>query len=130
MYSITQLSQFRKLVNDVLAAMFQGKRFTKSDLNNLIPEGMNKSANDIIRRLHEIAPVKISHKRANKEEPSYWFVESFDIQAYKRSPNQYHEYLAKQQLEASEKRARASVSAIYNRHGFAAFKGVIPGLYL
>lgn len=118
MNSTIQLSQLRKLVDDVLSAMLQGKRFTKSELNNLIPEGMNKSADDIIRRLHEIAPVKISHKRASKEGPAYWYVSSADIQAYLHSPEDCLESLLQQKEEASRKKALSNINAAKSRYGY------------
>ncbi len=119
MNSTIQLSQFRKLVDGVLAAMLQGKRVTKSELNNLIPEGMNKSADDIIRRLHEIAPVKISHKRKKDGEPPYWYIASADIQAYLHSPEDYLESLLQQKEEASRKKARSNINAAKSRFGVA-----------
>lgn len=125
MNSTIQLSQFRKLVDDVLAAMLQGKRFTKSELNNLIPEGMNKSADDIIRRLHEIAPIKISHKRASKEEPAYWYVDSADCLAYKDFPDEYMESLLQLKEEASLKSDRSHINAVKNRRGVTFVKNVM-----
>lgn len=104
MYSITQLSQFRKLVDDVLNAMLLGKRFTKSELNNLIPEGMNKSADDMIRQLREMSRIKISHQRKKDGEPPYWYVASADIQMYLHSPEDYLESLLQQKEEASRKK--------------------------
>ncbi len=118
MESVLKHSQFREIVNYVLNKMMQGKRFTKSELNNLIPEGMNKSANDIIRRLHEIAPVKISHKRASKEGPAYWYVASADIQAYLHSPEDYLESLLQQKEEASRKKALSNINAAKSRYGY------------
>ncbi|MCS0024035.1 hypothetical protein [Vibrio antiquarius] len=119
MNSTVQLSRFRKLVHDVLAAMLQGKRFTKSELNNLIPEGMNKSADDIIRQLQSLGYIKISHQRMKDGEPPYWYVTSADIQAYLHSPEDYLESLLQQKEEASRKKARSNINAAKSRYGVA-----------
>lgn len=121
MESVIKHSQFREIVNYVLNAMLQGKRFTMSDLNSLIPECMNKSSHDIIRRLHEIAPLKISHKRASKEGPAYWYVDSADCLAYKDSPDEYHASLVQQKEEASLKRDIAVINAIKKRRDLSSF---------
>ncbi|EJG1804640.1 TPA: hypothetical protein ACN32H_004053 [Vibrio parahaemolyticus] len=115
MNSTIQLSRFRKLVHDVLAAMLQGKRFTKSELNSLIPEGMNKSSHDIVCQLQSLGYIKISHQRKKDEEPPHWYVASADIQAYLRSPDEYHASLVQQKEEASLKRDIAVINAIKKR---------------
>ncbi|NVC95863.1 hypothetical protein FC650_20050 [Vibrio natriegens] len=124
MNTAIQFSQFRKLVDDVLNAMLLGKHFTKSDLNSLIPEGMNKSADDIIRLLRQTTPIKISHQRAKKTQAAYWYMGSDDVQAYLNSPDEYHQCLVKQQQDASKKRDRASALAIFERNDSVFFSEI------
>ncbi|MBE3752123.1 hypothetical protein [Vibrio parahaemolyticus] len=120
MNSTIQLSRFRKLVNDVLAAMLQGKRFTKSELNNLIPEGMNKSADDIIRQLQKPwVRINISYQPEKKGQPAYWYIDLVDIQAHQHSPDAYHASLVKQKEDASRKKALSNIIAAKNRYGTA-----------
>ncbi|WP_029839464.1 hypothetical protein [Vibrio parahaemolyticus] len=126
MNSTIQLSRFRKLVNDVLAAMLQGKRFTKSELNSLIPKGMNKSADDIIRLLRQITPLKICYQREKTGQPAYWYVAEHGYKECKYS-NRHCAIEVRKDID-SVKDDVLNIIDVYQRLGEEFIKDVVAGL--
>ncbi|MGR5530861.1 hypothetical protein ACPV40_14810 [Vibrio alfacsensis] len=123
MKSVIKHSLYFEIVNYVLNAMMQGKRFTKSELNSLIPAGMNKSADDIIRQLQKPwVRINISYQPEKKGQPAYWYINWGDIQAHQHSPDAYHASLVKQKEDASIKHDIAVINAIKKRRGVAFLK--------
>ncbi|WP_274001530.1 hypothetical protein [Vibrio parahaemolyticus] len=127
MNSTIQLSRFRKLVNDVLAAMLQGKRFTKSELNSLIPKGMNKSADDIIRLLRQTTPLKICYQREKTGQPAYWYVAEHGCKECKYFPNRHCAIKVRKDID-SVKDDVLNIIDVYQRQGEEFIKDVVAGL--
>ncbi|MDP2515670.1 hypothetical protein Q8W15_01175 [Photobacterium damselae subsp. piscicida] len=113
----TSYSTFRELVFHVQKEMLRGKTYTKSNLNKLIPSTMNKSADDIIRNLHELKEVKISYSHAKAEIPAFWYIDRYHRDEYFKSPERHKQALAQDGEATSLSRDVSYIQAITKRRG-------------
>lgn len=108
---------FQAITNHVLEQMLQGKAFTKSMLNSLIPDGMNKSSGDIIRVLHEHGSVEMSYSPMKQGVPAFWFINAYHRNEYLSTPERYMVLKAQREEETSLKRDISCIQGIINRRG-------------
>lgn len=129
MNSVSKNITFREIVNDVFNAMLQGKKFTKSELNRLIPEGMNKSAHDIIRQLQKPdVDIKISHQREKNGQPAHWYVAEHGCKEFKYFPSRNCTTEVRKDTDSVKDDARNIIN-VCQRQGEEFIKEVIAGQY-
>lgn len=108
---------FNEIVEQVVNTLILGKKVTIADLNTLIPVGMNKCAQSIIRRIQEENELELSHQRSKKGNPAYWYVTPLAAIRYNRYKEENKKIMTERARSTSHSCDIAKIKAIHRRRG-------------
>ncbi len=108
---------FNEIVECVVNTLICGKKITIADLNQLIPVGMDKSAQSIIRRIQEENELELSHQRSKKGKPAYWYVTELAAVRYSLYQEENKKVMAERAKSSSHRFDVSCLKGICNRRG-------------
>lgn len=108
---------FNEIVERVVNTLICGQKVTIAELNQLIPVGMNKSAQSIIRRIQEENELELSYQRSKKGNPAYWYVTELAAIRYSFYQEENKKVMAERAKSTSQRIDTSCLKSIRNRRG-------------